>query len=143
MEHERMLNRECQPTMDEMVQTVGSVSGLWTELQRFVENSYDISPQVIFGGRNYGWQLQYRKGGRTLCNLYPERGSFTVLLVLGKHESEYALNRLNELSPGVRSVFESTPPLHDGRWLWIRPSNRDDLTSVETLLTIKRKPKKK
>jgi hypothetical protein len=142
MEFERMLNRECPPTPDEMVRTIGKAGALWVALRAFVEASYDIAPEVIFGGRKYGWQLHYRKGGRTLCDLYPERDTFTVLVVLGRQECEQALARIHEFSPNVRAVFEMTPPLHDGRWLWIRPSSVDDIASLATLLTIKRKPKK-
>jgi hypothetical protein len=143
MEHERMLNRECQPTPDEMAQMIGERAKLWAELRAFVASSYDIPPEVIFGGKKYGWQLHYRKGGRTLVDLYPERDAFTVLVVLGKQESEQAVARIDTLSPNVRAVFEATPPLHDGRWLWIRPSTEADVISIEVLLTIKRKPKKK
>jgi hypothetical protein len=143
MNYLRMLDKEHQPTPEEMVQTVGDASPLWTELHSFIESHYDILPEVIFGGKKYGWTVHYRKGGRTLCYLYPEEGAFTVLIVLGKLETEQALAKLHGFSSGVRGVIENTASLHDGRWLWLRPLSLDDVSSIESLLTIKRKPEKK
>lgn len=143
MVNERMLDKERQPTPQEMTQMVGAASGLWAALQTFIGQNYAIPPEVIFGGGKYGWQLHYRRGGRTLCDLYPERGGFTVLVVLGKQESGQMLARLDEFSPELRRVIDSTQPFHDGRWLWIRPTSAEDVAGVETLLTIKRKPKRR
>lgn len=142
MDYPRMMDKEHPPTPKEMLQTVGSASALWLALRQFLAMSYDIVPETVFGGKKYGWTVHYRKGGRTLCDLYPEQNAFTVLVVLGKAEAAQALDRLNEFSPQVRSIIENTPPLHDGRWLWIRPSSLDDIACIETLLTLKRKPKK-
>ena len=35
--------------------------------------SDDHGPELDFGGRKYGWALRYRKSGKTLVTLYPER----------------------------------------------------------------------
>ncbi len=66
-----------------------------------------------------------------------------MLVILGKKEVEKALPKLGELTPGAREVFENTEQLHDGRWLWIRVFNADDVNSVKLLLNAKRKPKKR
>ena len=31
-----------------------------------------------------GWNLSFRKGGKSLCRIYPREGWFTVLLVVGQ-----------------------------------------------------------
>lgn len=142
MNEGRLLDKEHPPTLDEMAQTVGQALAVWQELRRYVETSYDLAPEVIYGGRKYGWQLHYRKGGRTLCDLYPETNALTVLIVLGKQEAEAALAQIDRLSPDVRRVFETTPPLHDGRWLWLHPASLEDASSIQMLLSLKRKPKK-
>ncbi len=142
MNEGRLLDKEHQPTEADIAQTIGQALAVWNELRRFIEASYDLVPEVKYGGKNYGWLLHYRQGRRTLCDLYPETDAFTVLIVLGKQESEAALAQLDRLSPEVRRVFENTPPLHDGRWLWLRPASMDDTRSIEMLLAIKRKPKK-
>ena len=96
---------------------------------------------MIFDKKN-GWDVRYRKGGKTLVTLTPEKGATRILIVLGREESEKAFLMRNELSPKIYELIENTRQLHDGRWLWIRLFQAEDAEDVEKLLPIKRKPKK-
>ena len=49
---------------------------------------------------------------------------------------------IDKLNSQVRSLFENTEQLHDGRWLWIRVLSKNDIESIKLLLHAKRKPKK-
>jgi hypothetical protein len=113
----------------------------WLEIRQFIEDRYDLVPETIFYGTKYGWTIRYRKGGKTLCSLFPERGGFTVLIVLSKKESEKALSIRDELNTKTHKLLGSTEPSHDGRWLWIRLLTTSDINDVKKLLQIK-KPKK-
>lgn len=141
MAHERMLDKNTEPTEEDILRTVGERKDLWLNLQKYVETHYDFVPELDFGGKKYGWAIRYRKSGKTLITLFPEEGAFTALVVLGRKEVEKAQPLLDDLSPGVRTLFENTQQLHDGRWLWIRPNCEGDIESVKTLLGTKRKPK--
>ena len=55
-------------------------------MRQYVENNYDFTPELLFSGKKYGWTIRYRKSGKTLCSLLPEKGAFTVLVVLGGKE---------------------------------------------------------
>jgi len=69
----------------------------------------------MYKAQNHGWAIRYRKGGKTLCSLFPENDGFTVLLVLGKEESEKTLSTKDELSPRTRNTVKNTEQLRDGR----------------------------
>ena len=139
----RMTDKACKPTAEEMVSFIGErAKEAWLEIRQFLEDRYDLVPETIFYGAKYGWTIRYRKGGKTLCSLFPERGGFTVLIVLGKKESEKALLIRDELSSKIRKLLGDTEQLHDGRWLWIRLLTASDTDDVKKLLQIKRKPKK-
>jgi hypothetical protein len=114
----------------------------WSDLRRFIEERYDPVSETVFAGAKYGWAIRYRKGGKPLCTLYPENGGFTVLLVLGKEETEKALSLKNELSSRTYDIIENARQYHDGRWPWIRLLTIRDVDDVEKLLQIKRRPKK-
>ena len=96
----------------------------------------------MFYGKKYGWTIRYRKTGKTLCSLFLEKGAFTTLVVLGKKEADNILLVSDDFSPRVKTLIENTEQLHDGRWLWIRVLNVDDLNEIKELLEVKRKPKK-
>lgn len=116
-----MTDNAREPTEEEIVRFIGEqAKEAWLEIRQFLEDRYDLVPETIFYGAKYGWTIRYRKGGKTLCSLFPEKGGFTVLVVLGKKESEKALSIRDELSSKIRMLFGDTEQLHDGRWLWIR-----------------------
>ena len=83
--------------------------------------------------------MKYRKGGRTLVSLVPDRGGFTALVVLGEKEVD-AVRQL-ELGRHVRDVFDSATQLRDGRWLFISVKSARDVEDIERLLAVKRRPR--
>ena len=146
--YERMMDKSHQPTDAELMGAVGQpLAGAWSALRRFVPETYGIAPEFIFGGIKYGWCLKYRAGGRPLCELYPEHGSFTVLVVLGKAELDQAQERLETMGPTLRRALLETPRLHDGCWMFLRISDpltcQKDVEDIEQLILIKKKPPRK
>ncbi len=142
MSHERMLDGEHQPIEADILKTVGKKK-VWLDLKQYLEQNYDFVPELVFYGAKYGWTIRYRKSGKTLCSLFPEKGAFTVLLVLGKQEAEKALSMLDEFSTRVRKLLNGAEQRRDGRWLWIRVVTSADADDVKELLKVKRKPKRK
>src|SRR5512136_1271593 len=117
--HERMMDETTQPTEADMIHCIGQlVAEAWTALRRFLVETYAIVPILNSGGKRYGWNLQHRIGGRPLCEMYPEHGSFTALVVLGKTELDQALDRIETFGPTVRQALVETPRYHDGCWIY-------------------------
>jgi hypothetical protein len=146
--HERMLDKTTQPTEADMINTIGpAIAPAWTALRRFLVETYDIAPILDSGGRKYGWNLQHRAGGRPLCEMYPENGSFTALVVLGRAVLEQAVARIDTFGPTVRQALVTTPVYHDGCWLYIRVADpltcQQDVEDIQQLILIKKKPPRK
>jgi hypothetical protein len=146
--HERMMDKTRQPTDEEMLVHIGQpIAEAWASLRRFLVETYAIQPVFNPGGQKYGWNLQHRLGGRPLCELYPERGSFTALVILGKAELDQALARLASFGSTVQQFLENSPRYHDGCWMYIRVSDpltcSRDVQDVQQLILIKRKPPRK
>jgi hypothetical protein len=145
--HERMLDRTVQPTDADMVAWIGQpLAEEWTALRRFLAETYVIDPIYNPGGKKYGWNVQYRAGRRPLCELYPERGSFTALVILGKAELERAMASIETFGSVVRQALTETPRYHDGCWMYIHVTDpltcRQDVRDIEQLVMIKKKPPK-
>lgn len=138
-----MYEKEKLPSDEDMRIFIGSkFVKEWSELKEFLENNYDIVPETVFYGKKYGWTVRYRKSGKTLCSLFPEAGSFTILIVLGSNEVGKVEEILNELAPVLRNQYSNTGQLRDGRWLWITMSEAMSIEDIKKLLQIKRKPKR-
>ena len=148
MANERLTNKDAKPSDQDMVRVIGSpLAEAWTKLRRFLVETYDVVPVLQYGGKRYGWNLQHRKGGRPLCEMYPEHGSFVALVVLGKKELDQALESLESFGPNMRQRLLDTPRFHDGCWLYTCVSDpltcQKDVQDIEQLVLIKKKPPKK
>ena len=148
MAHERLIDKEARPSDADMMEVIGQpLAEAWAELRRFLVETYEIEPFLQYGGKRYGWNLEHRKGGRPLCEMYPEHGSFTALVVLGKAELDQAMQKLEKFGPTVQKALTETPRFHDGCWMYIRISDpltcRQDVRDIEELIIIKKKPPRK
>ena len=132
-------DKEYQPTEIAVWEALGSRRPLWEELTRFIADNYPIPGEWNFGGKNYGWNLWYRKSGKTLVTLYPQDRYFVAQIVLGKAEVEQALAL--QLGKNAGTVLAETPQLHDGRWLFIKVKTKRDVKDIQQLLQIKRRPR--
>jgi hypothetical protein len=142
MRYQRLLNKEQRPGENEIIKVVGETSSLWLEIHEYVRKNFDFSPELVFFTKKYGWAIRYRKSGKTLGYFFPEDNAFSILLVLGGRESERVDSIKDKLEANIKSVFENTEQLHDGRWLWIRILTKSDVESVKLLLHAKQKPEK-
>ena len=104
-----MIDGTHTPVEKEIADFIGEpAKGAWVRLRRFLEENYDMVPEMIFSGK-YGWDVRYRKSGKTLITLTPEKGAVRILIVLGREESEKALSMRTELSPKMGAVKLSYP----------------------------------
>ncbi len=128
-----------EPTERQMLKLIGKKSNLWKTLLTYLADQYPHEPVMSIGKKEFDWTIRYRKSGKTLVTMMPEKNGFCVLVVLGKKEIEKA--KTMKFNPFIKNVFLTAKQYHDGRWLWIRPRNQRDIESIKQLLTAKRKPK--
>ncbi|HEX7319714.1 MAG TPA: DUF3788 domain-containing protein [bacterium] len=126
------------PTDKDMLKLVGRKAALWTELRVYIAEHYDHSPILSVGKKDYDWTIRYRKSGKTLVSLMPEKNEFCVLVVLGREE--VAKVKTLKLGQYTKGIFQNAKQFHDGKWLWLRPGSKTDLEDIKALLSIKRKP---
>jgi hypothetical protein len=148
MANERLIDGNARPSDQDMLAVIGApLAEAWSGLRRFLVETYAVEPFLQYGGKRYGWNLQHRKGGRPLAELYPEYGSFTALVVLGKKELDQALERLESFGPTVRRALVDTPRFHDGCWMYIQVTDpltcARDALDIQELVLIKKKPPRK
>jgi len=131
--------RSHQPSPEEIRSALGSLYPLWERLTRFIDTSYQIAGEFSFWGpANSGWNLRYRKTGKALVALYPQKERIIAQVVLGKAQAERALSL--KLGEKVSKMLREAPQLRDGRWLSIPILNEADAEDVEQLLLVKMGP---
>jgi len=142
MLYERLLNKEIIPTKQDILDAIGDKKEFWLKVHEFIAENYDFNEELAFFSKNYGWTVRYRKSAKTLVSCFPEKEAFSALLVLGRKEADKVNQIRAELNENFLAVFDETEQLHDGKWLWVRILNKEDLESLIKVISIKRKPKK-
>ena len=128
-------DKSSPPTREQVLQTLGPARDTWEALEQFIQEHYPGQAGFRFYGKNYGWALRFRKGGKALLSLYPAQDGFTVQIVVGEAEIQQALER--GLGRQARQAIEKATPYAEGRWLYIPVKSRRDLKDVRQLLDIK------
>jgi hypothetical protein len=124
------------PSQEDVRLALGPAYSLWERLTLFIEDNYQITGSwSSWGPAKSGWGLRYRKKGKALTALYPQKERFIAQVVLGKAQAERALDI--KLGEQVRSLLNEAPQLRDGRWLWIPVASQADVEDVEQLLLVK------
>lgn len=141
MAYERFLDKNHSPSEKEILMAVEPTDEFWLDINKYIEKNYCFIPELIYFTKKYGWSIRYRKSNKTLCYLFPERNSFSVLIVLGRKEASQIDLIKDLLNDTVKQVFENTEQFHDGKWMWIRVKEMNDIVSVKLLLNAKKKPK--
>ena len=131
------VDKSTPPSTETIQETLGAAAPLWNDLLDFVATQYKMPGDFSFGGKNYGWNMWYRKSGKSLASLYPQQGYFVAQVVLGRLQLEQALT-LN-LGEKVSRMLCETPMLHDGVWLFIPVDSEVDVNDIKQLLLVKKR----
>ena len=91
-----------------------------------VKETYRCNEKVEYSSCSWkkGWNIKFKKAGKTLCTVYPKEGYFTVLVVVGIKEKAPVEEILPECTPELQSIYQQTP---EGRWLMIDLEDKDGL----------------
>jgi hypothetical protein len=127
------------PSPEEIQSALGERYPLWLRLTGFIEANYQVAGEwSTWGPKGFGWGQRYRRKGRALAALYPQKGLIIVQVVLGKAQAGRALAL--DLGEKVGEVMREAPQLRDGRWLSIPVLDESDAADVERLLLAKAEP---
>lgn len=139
----RLLDGDKKPSERTIYSSIGTRgTKLWKHLRTFLKVNYDFEPELLYYGKKYGWCIKYTRRKKTLCVLFPEITSFSVLVVLGKKEvAQFEENR-TRFNEDTRYLFEAAFQYHDGKWLYKRVLSKSDLMDVLELIKMKRSIKK-
>lgn len=134
--------KQEQPTLADIERFIDSP--LWNGLCNWAEERYAVSPKIEHSTCSGapGWNVKYKKGGRSLCTLYPDAGAFTALVTVGVKEAPEAELLLPTCSDYIRELFARSGSLNGARWLMIRVTDPAVLTDVKKLVSL-RVPQKK
>jgi Protein of unknown function (DUF3788) len=108
----------------------------WDSLLAELRSHTKAEPAWRFYGRNHGWALAFKKGGRALAALFPAEGSLTVLVVLTGEQADAALGD-PALSQATRMLIESLPHFKEGCWVFRAVEDGNGAADARRLIAIR------
>ncbi len=90
-------------------------------------------------GLEPGWNVKFKKSGRSLCTIYLRESYFTAMVVVGRRERASVEAILPDCSPRLREIYAQTREGGGQRWLMIDLEDRDEVyRDVLRLIEIRR-----
>lgn len=129
------------PSLNDIRDFIGTSTPLWDELIEYIEKTYQIKPQITYSSCSAqpGWNMKYKKGGKSLCTLYPMDGYFIALVVVGnKEEDEVKIGMETGLfTDYLKDLYDKTAYSKIGRWLMIEVKDEEIIRDIKRLLEIR------
>lgn len=106
-----------------------------------IKTKYNCKEKIEFSSCTwaFGWNIKFKKSGKTLCTLYPKEGYFTALVVIGEKEKEAVETILQDCTPELREIYDQTKAGNGQKWLMIDLEDDEKMYSdILRLIAIRR-----
>ena len=141
MEWSEAFGSEHQPEPGQVKEFVGTP--LWDELADYLQQTYNVQPNVSYSccamdkGFWKGWNVKYKKSGKALCTLYPKKGYFVALVVMGAKELADADILIQFCDEYTQELYRQTEVSMGGKWLAINVTSERILSDVKNLIGLR------
>lgn len=107
------------PSIEEIGAYIGTP--LFETFLRHMEEKYKAVRKIEYSKDVWarGWNIKFRKAGKSLTVVYPKEQYFTVLVVVGNKERERVAELLPHLSKEIQEVYYNTKEGNGQRWMMI------------------------
>lgn len=132
---ERMLNKEIEPSKEELIAYCGKQGSAFLELHTFLSETFHTTQEIRFPyGLQYGWCITHRKGKKLICDVFAEKDAFTVMLRLSDKQF---FEQYDDLLEETRMLIDHRYPCGNGGWIHYQVLNEEYNRDIKALLSIK------
>jgi AraC family transcriptional regulator len=116
---------------------------LWDDLANYLQQTYNVQPQLFYSccsmqnGFWKGWNVKYKKSGKSLCTLYPKQGHFIALIAVGAKETAEADLLIPLCDEYTQKLYRQTEFGTNGKWLMIDVTSGNVLNDVKNLISLR------
>lgn len=133
--YERMLNKQEEPTRENMALYCGNMAEEFQNLNIWLAERGQTSQKITFPyGNNYGWAITHRKGQKLICQIFPEKEAFTVMLRLSN--KQFA-DIYDKMEVETKKLIDHKYPCNDGGWIHFRIQYQLQIQDIHILLAVK------
>jgi len=145
MEWHELYPQERQPTMEDISAYIsGESSLLWQSLIDYMQKTYQLKPKMTYSGCSGkpGWNIKLQKSGQSFGTLYPEKNSFSVMMVFSYKLDPIMEAILPMLSPEMADLYRNAGDyMKIGKWIMFQINNATGVEDYKKMVAVKLPPK--
>ena len=136
-----LYGKENEPRDEQIKEFVGTP--LWEQLANSLQQAYAVKPKLSYSncamdkGLWKGWNVKYKKSGKALCTLYPKRGYFLALVMIGAKELAEADMLAPLCGEYMRGLYNSSQAGSFGKSLAIEVTDEDILRDMLSFIALR------
>ncbi len=114
-----LMDKKYHPSLEEISEYIGCP--MFLRFCSELKETYKCSEQIEFSSCSMerGWNIKFKKSGKSLCTIYPRESYFTVMVVVGRKEKAFVEAILEECTPQLREIYHQTREGNGQRWLML------------------------
>jgi len=139
-------DRSSEPSMEQIGGYVSGEAGKrWSDITAAVEAEFGAKPQIAYSvcAGKPGWNVKYKKSGKALCTLYPEKSRYIALVVLSIKDMELFEVVRSGYTPYLNALYEKCTLFNGTKWLMISVTDDAIQEDVKKLMHLKTAAAKK
>ena len=137
-----LFGKEHEPTIEQIQEFVATP--LWGELADYLQQTYKVKPKVEYSGCKMdkgawkGWNVKYKKSGKSLCTLYPKQGYFLSLITIAEKDVSEADLLIQLCTDYVQELYHRTEfGKNYGKMLGIEVTSEDILRDMKEFMALR------
>ena len=114
-----LLDRNLCPDLETVAQYIGNP--VFMQFCAQMKERYQCTEKIEFSSCSLekGWNVKFKKSGKTLCTIYPREGYFTVMVVIGPKEKGSVEAILSGCNAELQEVYYQTKEGNGQKWLML------------------------
>lgn len=112
-------DKNFAPTLEEISEYVRNP--VFMQFCSEIKTDYQCNEKIEYSSCSWemGWNIKFKKAGKTLCTIYPRECYFTVMIVIGTKEKASVEEILPECTAELAGIYHQTKEGNGQRWLMI------------------------
>lgn len=114
---------------------------VFTQFCSEIRDTYKCNEKIEYSSCSWerGWNLKFKKAGKSLCTIYPREDYVTVLIVVGTKQKPLVEAILPECTAELCNIYNQTQEGNGQRWLMIDLEDQGSLyNDILRLIQIRR-----
>jgi AraC family transcriptional regulator len=137
-----LFGKEHEPSEEQIAEFVDSP--LWGDLTHYLQQTYRVKPKSSYsgcamdGGIWKGWNVKYKKGGKSLCTLYPKQGYFLSLITIAEKDAAEADFLISHCCEYVQDLYNRAEfGKNYGKMLGLEVTSEEILRDMKELISLR------